>query len=333
MEKDYLLTIAVPTYNGEKTIQNLLALLLPQCVNDIELLISDNCSTDGTRDIIREYKKKYQFIKYIRNEKNIGPDANFLQCMEKAQGHFIWLISDDDIVAEGAITQITRFLAANKNISLIYVTTRDFRGKYTGIENCSKHKPEVEVDIVTHSKKTFVKYAGYYWGFMSSFICNSERFNKIKNPERYFGTYWLQSYIHALCASGDSMIGIIKAPCVGAGIYINTSNFDSALVNGIYYKKMLNTMVQEAGFDRKQLDRLYIHRLLHLLRHDIVKEKASGKKRINKKNLFKSTRNYPKAWLTVYPLMLIPNLICRIAVESYREKLHIEGKIRVNRPE
>ncbi len=46
MEKDYLLTIAVPTYNGEKTIQNLLDLLLPQCVNDIELLISDNCSTD-----------------------------------------------------------------------------------------------------------------------------------------------------------------------------------------------------------------------------------------------------------------------------------------------
>lgn len=333
MKKNYLLTIAIPTYNGEKTIRNLLDLLLPQCVDDIELIISDNCSTDGTRGIIRGYKKKYQFIKYIRNEKNIGPDANFLQCMKKAQGQFTWLVSDDDIVVKGAVAQIIRFLSANKEMSLIYVTTRDFRGRYTEIESCSIHKPEAETDIVTHDKKTFMKYAGYYWGFMSSFICNSKRFSKIKNPEKYFGTYWLQSYIHALCTSKDSVIGVIKDPCVGAGIYVNTSNFDSALVNGIYYKKMLDTMIQEVGFDRKQLDRLYIHRLSHLLRHDIVKEKASGKKRIDKKNLFKSTRSYPEAWLTVYPLMLIPDVICRIAIGNYREKISIEGKIRVNRPE
>ena len=49
-----LLTIAIPTYNGSKTIRNMLDLLLPQCNDQVELLISDNCSTDNTEVIIDE---------------------------------------------------------------------------------------------------------------------------------------------------------------------------------------------------------------------------------------------------------------------------------------
>ena len=48
MDSKPLLTIAIPTYNGGNTIQNLLDLLLPQCSDEIEVIISDNCSTDGT---------------------------------------------------------------------------------------------------------------------------------------------------------------------------------------------------------------------------------------------------------------------------------------------
>lgn len=42
----------------------------------------------------------------------------------------------------------------------------------------SKHEPEAMNDICTKDKKLFMKYAGYYWGFLASFICNTDNFKK-----------------------------------------------------------------------------------------------------------------------------------------------------------
>jgi glycosyltransferase involved in cell wall biosynthesis len=334
MDSKPLLTIAIPTYNGGNTIQNLLDLLLPQCSDEIEVIISDNCSTDGTDMIIKKYKEKSCKIIYNRNDRNIGPDANFLKCMRMAKGDFTWLVSDDDIVTEDSVGNIISFLKKNKNVCLVYLTTRDFRGKYNGINECMCHKPEAEIDICTNDKEEFMKYAGYYWGFMSSFICNTSKFNEIPNPEIYYGTFWLQSYIHALCTLGNEIhLGVIKYPCVGAGIYVNTANYDSALVNGVYYKKLIDFMVKNAYFDEKQLNDLYIRRLCLLSRHDIIKEKAAGIKKINKKTLFKCTFKYFRAWITLYPVILIPKFMCSIGLRLYRNKKGLEGKVRINRPE
>ena len=334
MPLEPLLTIAIPTYNGSRTIRNMLDLLLPQCNPQVELLISDNCSTDNTEQIINEYKSKWTYIEYHRNETNIGPDANFLQCMQMARGCFTWLVSDDDIVMEGAVEKVLEYLSKHKDVGLVYVTTRDFRGSYTGISNCTIHKPEVEEDLYINDKVKFMTYAGAYWGFMSSYICNTARFNGIENPERYYSTYWLQSYIHALCAAGDkTSLGIVKGPCIGAGIYVNTTNFDSALVNGIYYKKLIDFMINKAGFDGKQLETLYAKRLCHLSRHDILKEKSAGIHKLDKEKLFICTKKYPEAWLTVYPLFFIPDCFCKAAMKLYRKLLKINGEIRVNRPE
>lgn len=329
-----LLTIAIPTYNGSRTIKNMLDLLLPQCNDKVQLLISDNCSTDSTEEIIADYKKVWTKIEYHRNEVNIGPDANFLQCMRMAKGHFTWLVSDDDIVVEGAVEKITGFLEKHPDMGLVYLTTRDFRGAYHCIDECTIHKPEVKDDLYTVNKSEFMTYAGSYWGFMSSYICNTARFKEISDPEQYYGTYWLQSYIHALCAKGNNAaLGVVKGPCVGAGVYINTANFDSALINGIYYKKLIDFMIGSAQFNAKQLNELYIKRLCLLGRHDVIKEKSAGIHNINKKLLFDCTWRFPRAWVTLYPAFLIPGFICKPAMRLYRKRRGIRDEIRINRPE
>ena len=48
MKNQPVLTIAIPIYNGERTIKNMLDILMPQCNEKIEVLVSDNCSTDST---------------------------------------------------------------------------------------------------------------------------------------------------------------------------------------------------------------------------------------------------------------------------------------------
>lgn len=327
-----LLTIAIPTYNGAKTIDTMLRRLLPQVTSQVEIMVSDNCSDDDTPLIINNYMKKYK-INYIRNETNIGPDANFLQCMVKANGDFVWLISDDDVITEGALSHILEFLSKNKECGLVYLTTGDFRGKYKSINDCAYHRPILSRSYSTLDKKEFIKYAGAYWGFISSFICKVALVKEIEEPEQYFKTFWLQSYIHALCAKGNMKMGLISYPCVAAGIYMNVANYDSAEVNGVYYKKMIDFMVINAGFPKKALEKLYINRLCHLARHDIIKEKAIGKMKLNIQTLFMCTKTYPLAWVSLYPFLFIPKGICRITMTICRKSKGIKEKIRVNRVE
>ena len=205
-------------------------------------------------------------------------------------------------------------------------------------------------DICTKDKKLFMKYAGYYWGFLASFICNTDNFKKIENPEQYADTYWLQH--GGVCITDylkDRLFG--KVGCIhlkdyaitGVNredlkptyerIYVNTPNFDSALINGVYYKKMIDFMINEIGFDKKQLNQMYKNRTCHLFIHDILKEKASGIHKMNYKTMYLCTRKYVKAWVMVYPCMFVPSFICSKLMKKYRKRLRIKDDIRINRPE
>lgn len=332
IERSPLLTIAVPTYNGAKTIHNMMDLLLPQCNEQVEVLVSDNCSCDATQHIITDYQKQYPFIKYIRNEKNIGPDANFLQCMRLASGRYIHLLSDDDVMMEGALTKILSYLNMYEDVCLIYLYTKGFRGKYIDAESCSAPAKCPPYDIYTTNKKIFMEYAGYYWGFMSSFIISKQYFNKIKNPEQYFGTYWLQSYIHILCCSSEnSKVGVVCGPCIGAGIYVNVNNFDSSIVDGVNYRKMLDFAIEVGGFDKKQLDALFEWRIVFLASHSIIKEKAAGIIKTSKSKIFKLTWKYPEAWIKLYPTYILPGFLCRWIMSVYRKRMSMSRDVTLNR--
>ena len=326
-----LLTIAIPTYNGSRTIRNMLDILLPQIDERVELLVLDNCSTDDTPKIIKSYQKKYRWIHYIRNESNIGADGNFLRCLQLASGHYVHLLSDDDILTEGSLEIILNFLKKSPNMGLVYLGTANFYSHYTGKETCVTPIELPQNNVCTKNKIEFMEYARHYWGFVSSFIVSHEEFIKIRNAEQYFGTYWLQSYIHILCASGsDTFLGVVRGLCIAAGVYITQSNYDTSYVDGISYRKMLDFAI-ENGFNKKQLDGLYIRRLCLLASHGIIKEKATGNKNIDKKQLFFCTCSYWQSWLKIYPMLLVPARICKAYMKYYRRKKGVDYNSSLNR--
>ena len=329
-----VLTIAVPTYNGAKTIRSMLDLLLPQVDERVEVLISDNSSTDETPQILMNYQKCWPFIRVIRNEKNIGPDANFLSALRLAKGNFVLLLSDDDILIEDSLAGILDFLEHNPDLTLAYLHTVGFHNEYRGKEHCITPGRKVNESFQTTDKKCFMEYAGFYWGFMSSFLCSKKEFDKIENPERFFGTYWLQSYICILCSKNpQSKLGVVAGPCIGAGSYLNLANFDTSLVDGVYYRKMLDFAVQEAGYDAAQMNNLYIKRICILGKRAVMKEKAAGTPKTNVRRLVRCTIRYPYAWLFLYPFLLIPAPLCKWVVEKYRKYRKASGNLRINRPE
>ena len=324
------MTISIPTYNGSGTIKNMLDTLLPQCDERVELIICDNASTDNTGDIIEEYVKQYPFIRYIRNDKNIGPDSNFILCMTEASGKYTLLLSDDDILVENSLSIILDFLENNEDMELVYLNAVGFHEKYIDVDHCERYQRGIYDDrmFVTTDKKLFIDYAGRMWGFLSCFICLTDAIKSIEDTEQFKKTNWLQSYIHILCATyGEQRLGVIAKPVIGAGIYSIISNFDSARVDGVNYKKMLDFAV-ERGFDKKQLDELFVWRICFISKRAVIKEKAAGVQKTDLKTLYMCTKKYPVAWVKLYPFIFAPKWICKIAVklverEKYTASLHV----------
>lgn len=89
-------SIGVPVYNSERWIETTLASLLAQTFVDFELIISDNASEDGTREICERYASADQRIRYIRNATNIGANRNYLAVLAAARApYFKWASSND----------------------------------------------------------------------------------------------------------------------------------------------------------------------------------------------------------------------------------------------
>ena len=89
-------SIGMPVYNGEKFIREAIDSLLAQTFSDFELIISDNCSTDKTQEICKEYASKDPRVKYLRQIENIGIVANFEYVLNIAIAkYFMWAACDD----------------------------------------------------------------------------------------------------------------------------------------------------------------------------------------------------------------------------------------------
>ena len=92
-----LVSIGVPVYNGEKTIAKALDALIAQDYSNLEIIISDNASTDATQELCRKYTLKDTRVTYKRVKKNHGSGWNFNNVMELSSGkYFMWAAVDDE---------------------------------------------------------------------------------------------------------------------------------------------------------------------------------------------------------------------------------------------
>jgi len=91
-----LVTIGLPTYNRAGMLRRSIVSALAQSHRNIELVISDNASTDETEAICREFAAADARVKYIHQQKNLGPTPNFLCVLEQSSAeYFMWLCDDD----------------------------------------------------------------------------------------------------------------------------------------------------------------------------------------------------------------------------------------------
>jgi glycosyltransferase involved in cell wall biosynthesis len=115
-----LVSVLVPVFNGEKYLAECLDSVLMQDFPDYELLISEDCSRDGTVAVIERYAAKDPRIRWWRNPVNLGPVANLNFCLRQARGEFIkFVFADDKLLTPSALRQMVQVMAADPTIALV----------------------------------------------------------------------------------------------------------------------------------------------------------------------------------------------------------------------
>ena len=90
------ISVILPVYNGENFLAEAIESVLKQTFEDFELVISDNCSTDNTKEIIKSFRDKR--VKYFRNSSNLGMPRNWNKAVGYSQSEYIHVFAHDDIM-------------------------------------------------------------------------------------------------------------------------------------------------------------------------------------------------------------------------------------------
>jgi glycosyltransferase involved in cell wall biosynthesis len=115
-----LVSIGLPIYNEEEHLAQALDSLLGQDYDNIEVIISDNASTDATPRICAEYAGRDARVRYHRNETNIGGINNFNRVFELAQGEFFMWAAGHDVRHPTQVSRCLEVLSQDSSIVLCY---------------------------------------------------------------------------------------------------------------------------------------------------------------------------------------------------------------------
>lgn len=110
----FLVSIIMPTYNSSKTIADSIDSVLQQTYHNWELLITDDCSTDSTFEIISSYAEKDSRVKCYKNSENSGAGVSRNNSISKAQGRFIAFLDSDDMWEKEKLSEQIDFMLKNE---------------------------------------------------------------------------------------------------------------------------------------------------------------------------------------------------------------------------
>lgn len=136
MEKP-LVSILIPTYNREALIAESMQSALRQNYDNFEVVVVDNASTDGTWMQIQRIASADPRVRAFRNETNVGPVRNWIECARQARGALSKILWSDDLI-DSEYLNLTVPLLADQRIGFVYTSARIFIDSIES-ESCSVH--------------------------------------------------------------------------------------------------------------------------------------------------------------------------------------------------
>lgn len=300
--------MAIPTFNRARFLHELLTELCPQLLDrqEVELLISDNASTDDTSKIIAEFQQKGLNFRYLRNETNIGSDANFLQCFDQSRGKYVWLIGDDDIVLPKAVSRLIPLLK-EADYSLVYLCPYSFRTDFRA--ECKGDRFRRFAQRIPNGVP-FIRKVGTSIAFISAMIVNKNAWQSAERPElsQLVGSNlmhlgWL---LPVLASGGTDLIVWEKMLAARGG---NTGTWGICQVFGYSLQKLMNLTLHQRQSIATELSNNTLRVWFPLMISEIRKATAGSLIREDFRELLEPLhhRNW-RYWFYVFPVATLPDL-------------------------
>ncbi len=158
-----LVSIGIPTYNrADGYLKECIQSAVDQTYPHIEIIVSDNCSTDNTASLVKAIDDPR--IRFFRHSKNIGANNNFNHCLEQARGDYFLLLHDDDLIDPDFVETCLAAAGSKKEFGLIRTGTRL-------IDSNGKTLKEMPNDVVDVSIEDF--FLGWFTNKTALYLCST----------------------------------------------------------------------------------------------------------------------------------------------------------------
>lgn len=245
------LNISIPTYNRANFLTRAIESIAGQISGvdvgiEFDVCIYDNASTDYTNQVCLELCAKYDFIKFIRHDSNIGADANILYALQNSRSDYVWIFGDDDYLLDGTLSAICQCLV-NTRCSLLKLESLEERD--IGINN----KESSNIDSITrpifHRKNSklaefspvnfssaneVLARFGLRLGNFSTLIISNRFFDKYYttgSPELFDAGYSQLAWIYKGVMESPSCISYEESSVVGIRIEMRPRGLSLELMN------------------------------------------------------------------------------------------------------
>lgn len=111
-------SVLIPTYNRAVYLREAIASALAQEGVDLEVVVSDNASTDETAAVVREFADPR--LRYSRNETNLGTHGNFKRVFALSRGGYVCFLCDDDLMLPGNLAPKVKLLDTHPQVGMVH---------------------------------------------------------------------------------------------------------------------------------------------------------------------------------------------------------------------
>jgi abequosyltransferase len=306
-----ILTIAIPTYNRAKCLAVSLLQIKRQIKdlnNEVEVMVSDNNSTDNTEETVRIMISNGLNLRYIKNKENIGSDKNYFQCYQLAQGKYVLIMGDDDYFIDGALVRIMAVLKGG-DYGIIHLKGYPLLGKLDVHQRLQNN-----LDIKEYSdKEAYVRSIHYFFTFSSANIFNKGLVNiPEKDINKYLDTRLVQlMWIFSALFNSQQNI-IIETPTFNA-TQNNSGGFKICQVFGVNQNKIFQYFIKKQKIARKYFVLINQELLLSYLPYWLVSQRGLPKAGFIKENSFASLFpvfwGYLNFWKYTVPVIFLPRAL------------------------
>jgi glycosyltransferase involved in cell wall biosynthesis len=307
-------TVAIPTFNGGQYLGQAIESALSNITDDlrgrVQVLVSDNCSSDTTSAIAERYAALYpDIVLYTRHEKNIGFDRNVQSVFENAPGEYVYVLGDDDVLAAGALERVMRVLDEEGDLSVVLGRV-DFLDITSG----------ARIDGTTYLRDkrcedgdTFFQETKWGTAVVSSLTIRRAAWLE-HDLEKYVGSQWIHTAaVMRILSRGDSSYVLRDSlATVRVGNPRWGANFGNQMNVGIEHLRLMSEL-PELGYSPATLA-YYLEDRYRTSRQDILAHRARhARDNISTAILMaRLFRGRPGFWFVDLPLLLMPDWILRM---------------------